>query len=161
MYGPLFAPADRYLRQPRMPAPLPLPLPLDRVTGIAAEPGSMGTSTRWTETGVRFDSGHLGPVGRMPAGIVVEAGQAHPPDRGERVYRLLGCEPTHHGSPPLPGEALQYEVPVDGHGGVRLFFPHDCCVGGGALRLSMRDGQACFLTDDVLARAHIRTPREP
>ncbi|WP_330291278.1 beta-ketoacyl synthase N-terminal-like domain-containing protein [Streptomyces sp. NBC_00576] len=163
LFGPLFAPQDQYRRQTRMPAP-PMLL-ADRVTGIDAEPGSMGTGTIRTETDVRLDSWYLDPCGRMPAGIMVEAGQADLLliswlgvdllNRGERVYRLLGCELTYHGSPPLPGETLRYEIHIDGHGehgGIRLFFFHYDCYVDGELRLSMRGGQAGFFTDDELAR---------
>ncbi|GHE50785.1 beta-ketoacyl synthase N-terminal-like domain-containing protein [Streptomyces capitiformicae] len=163
VFGPRFAPQDQYLRQTRMPAP-PMLL-ADRVTGIDAEPGSMGTGTIWTETDVHVDSWYLDPCGRMPAGIMVEAGQADLLliswlgvdllNRGERVYRLLGCELTYHGSPPLPGETLRYEIHIDGHGehgGVRLFFFHYDCYVGDELRLSMRGGQAGFFTDAELAR---------
>ncbi|MDX3838627.1 beta-ketoacyl synthase N-terminal-like domain-containing protein [Streptomyces europaeiscabiei] len=163
LFGPLFAPQDQYRRQTRMPAP-PMLL-ADRVTGIDAEPGSMGTGTIRTETDVRLDSWYLDPCGRMPAGIMVEAGQADLLliswlgvdllNRGERVYRLLGCELTYHGSPPLPGETLRYEIHIDGHGehgGIRLFFFHYDCYVGDELRLSMRGGQAGFFTDEELAR---------
>ena len=36
----------------------------------------MGTGTIWTETDVRADSWYLDTTGRMPAGIMIEAGQA-------------------------------------------------------------------------------------
>jgi acyl transferase domain-containing protein/3-hydroxymyristoyl/3-hydroxydecanoyl-(acyl carrier protein) dehydratase len=162
IFGPMFAPQDRYARQTRMPAP-PMLL-ADRVTGIDAEPGSMGTGTIWTETDVRLDSWYLDPAGRMPAGIMVEAGQAdllliswlgvdlH--NHGERVYRLLGCELTYHGSPPGPGDTVRYEIHIDGHGGhggVRLFFFRYDAYVGDELRLSMRAGQAGFFTTDELA----------
>ena len=139
VFGPAFAGQDGYHRQVRMPEP-PLLL-ADRVTGIDATPGSMGTGTIWTETDVREDSWYL-HEGRMPAGIMIEAGQADLLliswlgvdflNRGERVYRLLGCELTYHGSLCRPGDTLVYEIHVDGHanqGDVRLFFFHyDCRV---------------------------------
>ncbi|MDX2546222.1 beta-ketoacyl synthase N-terminal-like domain-containing protein [Streptomyces sp. WI04-05B] len=163
LFGPLFAAQDQYRRQTRMPAP-PMLL-ADRVTGIDAEPASMGTGTIRTETDVRPDSWYLDSCGRMPAGIMVEAGQADLLliswlgvdllNRGERVYRLLGCELTYHGSPPLPGETLRYEIHIDGHGehgGIRLFFFHYDCYVGDELRLTMRGGQAGFFTDEELAR---------
>ncbi|GMA87787.1 hypothetical protein GCM10025868_30370 [Angustibacter aerolatus] len=79
----------------------------------------------------------------MPAGLMIEAGQA---DllliawlgvdlvlQGSRRYRLLGCEPTYAGSRPRVGETLRFEIHVDGHarhGDVWLFFFHyDCWVG--------------------------------
>ncbi|NGO75981.1 3-hydroxyacyl-[acyl-carrier-protein] dehydratase FabA, partial [Streptomyces sp. YC504] len=163
LFGPLFAPQDGYARQTRMPEP-PMLL-TDRVTAIDAEPGSLGTGTIRTETDVRPDAWYLDPAGRMPAGIMIESGQADLLliswlgidliNRGERVYRLLGCEVTYHGSPPAPGETLHYEITIDGHAeqdGIRLFFFHYTCRdASGALRLSMRDGQAGFFTDAELA----------
>ena len=96
-----------------MPEP-PLLL-ADRVTGIDAEPGVLGRGTIWTETDVAADAWYLHD-GRMPAGIMIEAGQADLLliscmgidllNRGERVYRLLGCELTYHGELPVPGETL-------------------------------------------------------
>jgi 3-hydroxymyristoyl/3-hydroxydecanoyl-(acyl carrier protein) dehydratase len=160
----MFAPLDGLPRQTRLPRP-PLLL-VDRVTGIDAEPGSMGTGTIWTETDVRHDSWYLDPAGRMPAGLMIEAGQAdllliswlgadlrH---RGERVYRLLGSDVTLHGELPRPGDTLRYEIHIDGHTehhGTHLFsFRSDCRVGD-ELRLTVRNGQAGFFTDAELARS--------
>src|SRR6478609_7412154 len=74
VFGLAFAAQDGYHRQVRMPEP-PLLL-ADRVTGIDATPGRLGTGTLWTETDVREDSWYLNDEGRMPAGIMIEAGQA-------------------------------------------------------------------------------------
>ena len=52
-------------------------------------------------------------------------------NRGERVYRLLGCELTYHGDLPRRGDTLAFDIHVDGHaaqGDVRLFFFHYDCV---------------------------------
>ena len=138
---------------------------VDRVTGIDGTAASMGTGTIWTETDVTLDSWYLDGSGRIPAGLMVEAGQAdllliswlgvdlH--SRGDRVYRLLGCELTYHGSPARAGETLRYEIRIDRHaeqGGVRLFFfSYDCYVGG-ELRMSVRNGQAGFFTDGELSQ---------
>ncbi|MEU8528853.1 beta-ketoacyl synthase N-terminal-like domain-containing protein, partial [Streptomyces sp. NPDC048629] len=162
LFGPRFEAQDHYIRQTRMPRP-PMLL-ADRVTGIDAEPGSMSTGTIWTETDVRLDAWYLDSTGRMPAGVMIEAGQADLLliswlgvdllNRGERVYRLLGCELTYHGSPPTVGETLRFEIHIDGHGehdGVRIFFFHYDCYVDGELRLSVRDGQAGFFTDEELA----------
>ncbi|MCB9660085.1 MAG: 1-acyl-sn-glycerol-3-phosphate acyltransferase [Sandaracinaceae bacterium] len=166
IFGPLFAQQDVHSVQVRMPEP-PLLL-ADRVTGIDAEPGSMKKGTVWTETDVREDSWWLNQ-GYMPAGIMIESGQADLflisylgvdfLNRGERAYRLLGCELTYHGSLPKPGETLRYEIDVDGHanqGDVRLFFFHYDCVlrdaqGNERPALSVRQGQAGFFTTQELA----------
>ncbi|MGC4120674.1 MAG: beta-ketoacyl synthase N-terminal-like domain-containing protein [Myxococcales bacterium] len=167
IYGPLFAKQDGFRRQVRMPEP-PLLL-ADRLLGIEAEPGSMGKGRLWTETDVTPDAWYLHD-GRMPAGILIESGQADLMlisylgvdflNRSERVYRLLGCDLTYHGALPAPDETLQYEISVDGHanqGDVRLFFFHYDCVakqGGKAAsrpQLSVRNGQAGFFTDEELA----------
>ncbi|NED87334.1 hypothetical protein G3I76_45540, partial [Streptomyces sp. SID11233] len=109
LFGPRFAAQDAYAVQTRMPAP-PMLL-ADRVTGIDAEPaalvagpGARVGGTIWTETDVRGDSWYLDATGRMPAGLMIEAGQADLlllswlgvdlRNGGERAYRLLGCEVT-------------------------------------------------------------------
>jgi len=161
LFGPAFAEQDGFARHTRMPGP-PMLL-ADRVIGIDAEPASMGTGSIRTQTDVRSDSWYLDPAGRMPAGLMVEAGQADLLliswlgadllTRGERVYRLLGCEITFHGALPHPGETLTFDISVDGHaeqGGVRLFFFHYDCQVGGKPRLSVRNGQAGFFTDAEL-----------
>lgn len=164
IFGPEFAEQDGYERQVRMPLP-PLLL-ADRMTGLDAEPCSMtrgGLGTIWTETDVRDDSWYLFR-GRMPAGLMIESGQADLMlisylgadllNKSERVYRLLGCELTYHeGGLPKPGDTLQYEIHVDGHaeqGDVRLFFFHYDCIIDGQPRLTVRGGQAGFFTDEEL-----------
>ncbi|MEM6790496.1 MAG: 1-acyl-sn-glycerol-3-phosphate acyltransferase [Myxococcota bacterium] len=161
IFGDLFRPQDAYPRVTRMPLP-PLLL-ADRMTGIDAVPGSMGTGSIWTETDVREDSWYLHD-GRMPGGLMIESGQADLMlisylgvdllNRGERIYRLLGCELTYHGPLPQPGETLAYDIHIDGHaaqGDVRLFFFHYDCHVAGARRLSVRSGQAGYFTTEELA----------
>lgn len=160
-FGPMFALQDDFPRQVRMPEP-PLLL-ADRVTGIDAEPGSMTTGTIWTETDVTPDAWYL-HANHMPAGIMIESGQADLlliswlgadfKNRGERVYRLLGCELTYRGGLPEVGDTLKYDIHVDGHanqGDIRLFFFHYDCRVDGQTRLSVRHGQAGFFTDAELA----------
>ncbi|MFD7863574.1 beta-ketoacyl synthase N-terminal-like domain-containing protein [Streptomyces sp. NPDC059783] len=169
LFGPRFAEQDGYAVQTRMPGP-PMLL-ADRVTGIdavpaaLAMPGPVRTDGRiWTETDVRADSWYLDSTGRMPAGVLIEAGQADLLllswlgadllNRGERAYRLLGCEVTFHGTPPVAGDTLSYAIHVDGHAeahGVRLAFFHYDCYVDGDLRLSVRDGRAGFFTPAELA----------
>jgi len=163
VFGQLFEKQDQYDIQVRMPEP-PLLL-CDRVLGIEGEAGGMGTGTVWTETEVKHDSWYL-HRGRMPPGIFIESGQAdllliswlgidfH--NKGDRAYRLLGCELVFHGELPEPGETLEYEIKVDGHakqGDVRLFFFHYDCHINGRLRISVRNGQAGFFTKDELAES--------
>ena len=160
LYGEVFTGQDGHPIQCRMPQP-PLLL-CDRVTGIDADPGSMGLGTIWTETDVRDDAWYS-HVGRMPAGVLIESGQAdliliswlgidllHP---GDRMYRLLGCELTYHRSLPGNGETLQYDIHVDGHakhGDTRLFFFHYDCRIAGEKMLTVRHGQAGFFTKEEL-----------
>nr|VFJ51145.1 MAG: PfaB family protein [Candidatus Kentron sp. FW] len=162
IFGPLFEKQDQYARQVRMPEP-PLLL-ADRVTEIRGEPGSLGLGSMITESDVRTDSWYL-HQGTMPPGIMIESGQADLLliswlgidfiNRGERVYRLLGCELTfHEGGLPRPGDTLSFDIRVDGHarqGDIRLFFFHYDCRIDGKLRLSMRSGQAGFFNDAELA----------
>ncbi|MFI6475260.1 beta-ketoacyl synthase N-terminal-like domain-containing protein [Streptomyces sp. NPDC050516] len=164
LFGPKFAAQDAYEVQTRMPEP-PMLL-ADRVTGIDAVPAALAelgpehaTGTIRTETDIRLDSWYLDATGRIPAGLMIEAGQADLLliswlgidllNRGERAYRLLGCELTYHGSRPRAGETLRYEIHIDRHAehdGVRLFFFHYDCFVGDELRLSVRNGQAGFFT---------------
>ena len=122
----------------------------------------MKLGTIWTETDVREDSWFT-HVGRMPAGIMIESGQADLMlisylgidllTKGERSYRLLGCELMYHEDLPAVGETLCYDIHVDGHakhGDVRLFFFHYDCRINGRPRLTVRQGQAGFFTDEEL-----------
>jgi acyl transferase domain-containing protein/3-hydroxymyristoyl/3-hydroxydecanoyl-(acyl carrier protein) dehydratase/1-acyl-sn-glycerol-3-phosphate acyltransferase len=160
--GPLFKQQDDFRRQVRMPEP-PLLL-ADRVTGIDSAAGSMGKGRIWTETDVSPDAWYL-HYGRMPTGIMIESGQADLlliswlgadfENRGERVYRLLGCELTFHaGGLPAVGETLVFDINIDGYaqqGPIRLFFFHYDCLINDKARLSVRHGQAGFFTDEELA----------
>ena len=171
IFGEAFTRQDQHAVQVRMPEP-PLLL-ADRVTGIDATPGAMvledarTTGTVWTETDVTADAWYL-HHGRMPAGVMIESGQADLflisylgvdfLNRGERAYRLLGCDLTYHGALPKIGETLCYDIHVDGHanqGDVRLFFFHYDCVlrsdEGVRPALSVRGGQAGFFTEQELA----------
>ncbi|MBO0882436.1 MAG: hypothetical protein J2P17_19310, partial [Mycobacterium sp.] len=161
LLGPEFRPLDDRFRQTRMPMP-PLLL-ADRVTGIDAEKASLGTGRLWTETDIRLDSWYLDAVGRMPAGVMVEAGQADLLliswlgvdllSVGDRVYRLLGCEVTFHTSPARPGDTLRFAISIDRHADAEetrlFFFSYDCTIDGApAMTLN---GQAGFFTDAELA----------
>jgi len=163
LFGPAFAHQDHYRRQVRMPQP-PLLL-ADRVLGLDAKPDSMGTGRIWTATDVAADSWYL-HHGQMPAGVLIEAGQADLLliswlgvdrfNRGERVYRLLGCELTYHGDLPSIGDTLEFEIVLDSHaaqGDVRLMFFHYDCMNGARRQLSVRKGQAGFFSDAELAES--------
>jgi acyl transferase domain-containing protein/3-hydroxymyristoyl/3-hydroxydecanoyl-(acyl carrier protein) dehydratase len=163
IFGPAFAGQDGFLRQVRMPKP-PLLL-ADRVTGLRAEPGSMGKGVIWTESDVAAHGEFL-HHGHLPAGVMIECGQADlmlisylgvdALNRGERVYRLLGCELTYHGDLPRAGDTLRFEIELDGHaaqGDVRLMFFHYDCLNGDRRQLSVRKGQAGFFTDAELAES--------
>ena len=161
IFGPAFEQQDGFHVQVRLPEP-PLLL-VDRVLGIEGEPGSMGKGIIWTETDIPRDAWYLND-GVMPAGIAVESGQADLTliswlgvdaiNKGERAYRLLGCDLSYHGTLPRAGDTLRYEIHVDGHakvGGVRLFFFHYDCWVNGKLRMTVRNGQAGFFTREELA----------
>ncbi len=161
IFGPAFTAQDNYFRQVRMPEP-PLLL-ADRLLGIDAEPGKAGTGTLWTETDVTADAWWL-HQGRMPAGIMIESGQADLmliswmgadfANKSNRVYRLLGCEVTYLGGLPEIGDTLRFDIHVDGHarqGDIRMFFFHYDCTIDGVERMSMRNGQAGFFSDEELA----------
>ncbi len=156
VFGPLFEQQDGYRVQVRMPME-PMLL-ADRATGIDATPGVLGRGTVWTETDLRWDNWYLHD-GRMPAGVMIETGQADLLlvsymgidflNRGDRCYRLLGCELTYHRAPPAAGETVDYDIHIDGHanqGDVRLMFFHYDCRTAGVPSLSVRNGQAGFFT---------------
>ena len=161
IFGSIFEQQDNYRRQVRLPKP-PLLL-VDRVTGISGKAGSMGLGSIWTETDVEKDAWYM-HSGRMPQGLLIEAGQADLLliswlgadflNRDKRVYRLLGCALTfHEGGLPKPGDTLRYDIHIDSHaktGDTRLFFFHYQCRIGHRLMLSVRNGQAGFFTDQEL-----------
>jgi acyl transferase domain-containing protein/3-hydroxymyristoyl/3-hydroxydecanoyl-(acyl carrier protein) dehydratase len=161
IFGAQFAAQDGFKRQVRMPRP-PLLL-ADRVTALHAEPMSMDKGSITTQTDVGAEPWYL-HQGRMPGGVMVEAGQADlmlisylgvdALNRSERVYRLLGCELTYHGELPRAGETITFDIHLDGHaaqGDVRLMFFHYDCVNGSRKQLTVRNGQAGFFTDAELA----------
>lgn len=163
VFGASFAGQDGFHRQVRMPMP-PMLL-ADRVTGIDAVPGELGTGTIWTETDVRADSWYL-HQGYVPMGITIESGQADllliswmgidALNRSERTYRLLGCEAEVKGPLPKVGDTLKFDIHIDGHaqlGGIRMFFFHYDLRVGDEVRLSVRHGQAGFFTDEELANS--------
>lgn len=163
IFGPLFAQQDGYKRQVRMPQP-PLLL-ADRVMLIEGEPGSMGKGRIVTETDVDSEAWYM-HSGRMSPGVVIESGQADLllaswlgadfQNKGERVYRLLGCDLTFMGELPKGGETLRYDIHIDGHaqtGDTRLFFFHYDCYIGDRLMISVRNGQAGFFSDAELSQS--------
>jgi PfaB family protein len=163
LFGPMFEPQDEHAVQCRMPEP-PLLL-ADRVTGLIAEPGVLGTGTIWTETDIEPGAWYLNG-GYMPAGFMIESGQADLMlisymgidllNQGERSYRLLGCTMTYHGDLPTVGDTLEYEIRITGHakhGDIRLFFFEYDCIVAGDRRLTVCDAQAGFFNQQELADA--------
>ena len=161
IFGPRFEVQDDFHRQVRMPEGLLLLA--DRITGLDADPGSMGKGTIWSESDVPADAWYL-HQGHMPAGIMIESGQADLmlisylgvdfTNQNDRVYRLLGCELTYYKGLPKVGDTLSYDIHMDGHatqGDVRLMFFHYDCRVGDDVRLAVRKGQAGFFTDAELA----------
>ncbi|MFN7144697.1 MAG: 3-hydroxyacyl-[acyl-carrier-protein] dehydratase FabA, partial [Myxococcota bacterium] len=160
-FGPQFAPQDAYARVVRMPEP-PLLL-CDRVLGIDGPPARLGKGTIWTETDVTEDAWYLHER-RMPAGVMIESGQADlllvswqgidvSNNKGERMYRLLGCDLRYEGGLPTVGDTLKYDIHVDGHaklGDIRMFFFHYDCRIGDQTRLTVREGQAGFFSQAEL-----------
>ncbi|MEZ5468812.1 MAG: beta-ketoacyl synthase N-terminal-like domain-containing protein [Lysobacterales bacterium] len=161
IFGPAFAGQDGYARQVRMPRP-PLLL-ADRVIAIDGPPRVLGKGRIRTETDIA-NHDWATHCGRLAAGVLIEAGQADlmlvswqgidAHNRGERVYRLLGCELMYHGDLPALGDTLHFDIELDGHaaqGDVRLMFFHYDCHNGDRRQLSVRQGQAGFFTADELA----------
>jgi acyl transferase domain-containing protein/3-hydroxymyristoyl/3-hydroxydecanoyl-(acyl carrier protein) dehydratase len=160
VYGPEFEELDRFAHICRLPMP-PMLL-IDRVTKLEGEPRSMKLGAIHTETDVRRDSWYL-HRDRIPAGLMIEGGQADMmliswlgidfQVRGERLYRMLGCEVCFHDRLARSGETLRYEIRITGHarqGDARIFFfQYDCFVDG-RLAISMRNGQAGFFSEKEL-----------
>lgn len=170
--GPTFAFQTPYAIVVRMPEP-PLLL-ADRVTGIQGPPCVQGKGTIWTETDVTADAWYL-EDGHMPPGVLIETGQADlllaswqgvdALNKGERAYRLLGCELVYRRSMPAPGDTLRYAIHIDGHaklGGIRMFFFHYDCHVGEQLQIQIREGQAGFFTVQELGESGgcLWTPEE-
>jgi acyl transferase domain-containing protein/3-hydroxymyristoyl/3-hydroxydecanoyl-(acyl carrier protein) dehydratase len=161
VFGPEFEELDTFRRICRLPMP-PLLL-VNRVTKLEGEPRSMKLGVIHTETDVRRDSWFL-HRDSIPAGLMIEAGQAdmlliswlgidfHA--RGERVYRMLGCEVQFHDRLARSGDTLRYEIRITGHarqGEARIFFFRYDCFVGQRLALSVRNGQAGFFSDAELS----------
>ena len=56
----------------------------------------------------------------------------------------------------MVGDTLKYDIHIDGHanhGDTRIFFFHYDCRVAGDIRLSVREGQAGFFTDEELAES--------
>lgn len=164
IFGSRFRDLDSFKRVVRMPQP-PLLL-ADRVVSMKGVSRSLGTGSVITETDVR--SGEVYEFrGHFLPGLLVEAGQADLLliswlgidflNRGEKVYRLLGCELCYHGDMPAVGDSLRYEIHLDRHiehNDTRLFFFHSDCfdVETGRKVLTVRNGQAGFFTDEELSK---------
>src|SRR5690606_2961317 len=107
--------------------------------------------------------------GRIPAGILIETGQADLllismmgvdfENQGERVYRLLGCDLTYSDHLPAVGDVLHHIITIDGYATAaisaaseaRIFFFHsETRLGGpdGPVVLQVENGQAGFFTDE-------------
>ena len=164
IFGSPFEQQDDWKVQVRMPEP-PLLL-CHRVTGIDCQKGVVGTGSLWCESDIPEDAWYLNE-GRMPVGIMIESGQADLmlisymgadfENKGDRVYRLLGCELMFHGGLAQPGDILKYDIHIDGHAkqdAIRLFFFHYDLEIDGKVRLSVRNGQAGFFSYDELAESN-------
>ncbi len=162
VFGPAFAAQDGFARQTKMPAP-PMLL-VDRVTRLDAEPATMGLGAVWSQTDVGPDSWYLDADQRVPACLMVEAGQASAllaswlgvdlRHQGDRVYRLLGGEIEFHGPTAAVGDTITYEIHADKHavfGDMRLFLFHFRASVAGEPRVSFWSAQAGFFTEEQLA----------
>ncbi len=159
--GPRFADIDSFPTRVRLPdGPLQL---VDRIVTIEGEPLSMTSGSLMTEHRVRDDRWYL-DLGRIPACIAIEAGQADLflssylgidfKTRGLACYRLLDAAVTFHRDLPTVGELIRYDIRIDHffrQGNTYLFrFNFEGSVNGKPL-LTMRDGSAGFFTAEELA----------
>ncbi|MDP2343297.1 MAG: beta-ketoacyl synthase N-terminal-like domain-containing protein [Deltaproteobacteria bacterium] len=167
--GPMFQRQDGFRRQVRMPRP-PLLL-ADRVLSTTATRGVLEKGKKIvTATDVRADAWYLHEA-RVPAGVLIETGQADLllislmgvdfENKGERVYRLLGCDLTYTDHLPLVGQTLHHDIVIDGFATAaisatseaRIFFFHSetrAGDGDGPVLLTVKNGQAGFFTDEEL-----------
>jgi len=159
--GPRFAEIDSFPTRVRLPdGPLQL---VDRIVTIEGEPLSMTSGRLVTEHLVRDDRWYL-DLGRIPACIAIEAGQADLflsgylgidfKTRGLACYRLLDAAVTFHRDLPIVGDLIRYDIQIDHffrQGNTYLFrFNFEGSVNGEPL-LTMRDGCAGFFTTEELA----------
>ena len=163
VFGKEFIPLDNYSIRVRMPmGPFLL---TDSVLAINAQALSMQEGTITTVTTVDPQGWYL-HQGRMPAGILIEAGQADLllvsylgvdlEQRGQRAYRLLGCDATYYGDLPKPKDRLIFKISIDRHakaGNTRLFFFHYDCYCNDRLILKIRNGRAGFFSKAELAKS--------
>lgn len=160
IFGEQFKQQDQYDIQVRMPAD-PMLL-ADRVVGMDAEPGSLGLGIVWTETDITKDVWFTFHNRILP-GMMIECGQADLflisylgidfKNKGERAYRLLGCEVSFMAPLPKIGDTLHYQIHIDSHaidGNTHLFFFHYDCYVGDTHVLKVRNGQAGFFSRDEL-----------
>lgn len=160
IFGDTFEETDSYTVRVRMPEP-PLLL-TDRILKIDAQKASMGCGTITTETDIPENAWYL-HHGRMLAGPAIEAGQSDLflisylgvdfETKGERAYRLLGCEAKFLRDLPEVGETLHFKITIDRHvknGKTRLFFFHYDCWIGDQLFLQVKNGQAGFFSREEL-----------
>ncbi len=160
IFGESFKALDQYELRVRMPEP-PLLL-TDRIIGLEASLGSMQCGNITTETDLHPDSWFL-HHGHILAGPAIEAGQSDLflisylgvdfENKGQKIYRLLGCEATFHRDMAYIGDTLRFKITIDRHvksGENRLFFFHYDCFIGDELFLSIRNGQAGFFSREEL-----------
>jgi 3-hydroxymyristoyl/3-hydroxydecanoyl-(acyl carrier protein) dehydratase len=160
--GTSFSHVDDFPSRVRLPdEPLML---VDRIVSVTGKPHSMKAGSCVTEHDVKAGSWYL-DAGRIPTCIAVEAGQADlflsaylgidSQTRGQSVYRLLDAIVTFENRLPVPGEAIRYDIAIDGFGQHEntwlFFFRFDATVNGRPF-MSMRKGCAGFFTQQELAR---------
>ncbi len=163
IFGKQFSFQDNFIRQVRMPAP-PFLL-ADRIIKINAEPLVLGKGEIITETDVRANSWYL-DNDTIPYAIAIEAGQADlllsswmgvdQYNQDKAVYRLLNFTMRYYGGLAKIGDTLQFHIRILDHiqhGSYRFFgFEYDAYIDN-ELRMSMRNGQAGFFTEEALARS--------
>jgi len=159
--GESFAIVDQYPTRVRLPdEPLML---VDRILTIEGEPQSMSHGRVITEHDVTADRWYL-DGGHIPTCVAVEAGQADLflsgflgidfETQGKAVYRLLDAVVTFHGSLPVVGDVIHYDIYIDAffrQGDTWLFRFHFESTVNGMPLMSMQQGCAGFFTQAELA----------
>lgn len=164
VFGPEYVSAETYEKLAALPS-VPYLL-VDKVLSLRGVPGSLGVGCIKTETLVKPDAWYS-HENRMPGGIQLEAAQGllfllsflgiDFVCKGEKFYRLLGCELNFHQPMPKAGDTLRFHIEIDGHtqqDGIRIVDFHYDCFANDKLALSVRKGQAGFFSPDDFGSSH-------
>jgi PfaB family protein len=160
IFGQNYEIIDSYSRRVRLP--MPPYLLVSRVTKINGERGKFKPCSITTEYDIPHKAWYS-VDSQVPLAIAVESGQCDLllisylgidfENKGNLVYRLLGCTLKFLDDLPKQGETLRYEIKINSfvRNGENLlfFFSYECFVGEKMI-LKMDEGCAGFFSDKQL-----------